>query len=71
MLSLVVSAALYEEEVGVEGFDFSGDANGVTREVGTVVRAIAAKGGEAPTSPLSLLQNGLKKESFLANFISS
>ena len=64
MLSLVVSAALdEEEEVGVEGFDFSGDANGVTREVVTVVRAIAAKGGEAPTSPLLLLQNGLKKES--------
>ena len=62
MLSLVVSAALDDEEVGVEGFDFSGDASGVTREVVAVDRAIAAaKGEEAPTSPLSLLQNGLKK----------
>ena len=61
MLSLVVSAALDVEEVGVEGFDFSGDASGVTREVVAVDRAIAAaKGEEAPTSPLSPLQNGLK-----------
>ena len=66
MLSLVVSAALDEdEEVGVEGFDFSGDASGVTREVVAVDRAIAAaKGEEAPTSPLSLLHNGLKSRAY-------
>ena len=39
MLSLVVSAALDDEEVGVEGLDFSGDASGVTREVVAVDRA--------------------------------
>ena len=61
MLSLIVSATLDDEEVGVEGLDFSGDASGVTREVVALDRAIAAaKGEEAPTSPLSLLHSGLK-----------
>ena len=63
VLSLVVSATLDDEEVGVEGLDFSGDASGVTREVVAVDRAIAAAKGEE-TSPLSLLHNGLKSRAY-------